>query len=172
MKIWNRILCCLALCCSVCGAASAGPVRYTFEVDPVTTGYPPFRFAFDWPDFISADTIVPAAAMDYCMAGVYCEEARFRVHSALPGYRHLMDLVFHYNPYASATFAYYFADGAFSSLGTFEAYGGNPGTLTVSAVPEPAAWLGWLAGLAVLAGAHRFSRRARGHRPEAPAIAP
>lgn len=46
---------------------------------------------------------------------------------------------------------YYFARPAFSTLGSHTSlYGFNPGTLTVSSVPEPASWLSLLAGLGLL----------------------
>jgi hypothetical protein len=58
---------------------------------------------------------------------------------------------------------YYFATPAFSTAGSHTSlYGFNPGTLTVSAVPEPASWLGMLAGLGLI-GTLTFRNR----KPEA-----
>jgi hypothetical protein len=163
MNICNRLLFCLALWCGACGAGHAETVRYGFNGavwDAAGgTGYLPFRFEFDWPGFISADTTVPAGAMRTCQVdGAFCDSARFFMDSKASGYspESLNAMLFgiYYPEGNSADSAYYFPLGTFGSFGTFAA-DGNPGTLTISAVPEPAAWLAWLAGLAVLALARR-----------------
>ncbi len=61
------------------------------------------------------------------------------------------------------SFPFYFADGAFSSLGTHQTASGNPGTLTVrqldSAVPEPTSWAMMLTGFGAAGVALRRRRR-------------
>ena len=161
MNIFSRLLFCLALWFGACGAGSAETVRYGFDGEAWDgsggTGYMPFQFEFDWPGFIAVDTSVPVSAMRHCHVegAAFCDGARFYMDSKAIGYTpdeslNVMLFGVYYADGTSGDSAYYFPLGTFSSLGTFTA-GANPGTLAISVVPEPEAWLGWLAGLAVLA---------------------
>lgn len=175
IKFCSRLVFCLALWggwCGAGGAAHAATMRYDFSGSfwdaGGGTGYLPLRFGFDWPGFIGIDTSVAPDAMLYChlggLAGASCDSARFVIDSKAAGYTpdSLNALLFsvRYADGASAESAYYFPLGTFGSTGTFAA-GGNPGALAIGAVPEPAAWLGWLTGLAVLGWARRQAGPAR-----------
>jgi len=55
---------------------------------------------------------------------------------------------------------YYFSAPAFSTPGSYNSlYGFNPGTLTVSAVPEPANWLSLITGMVLIGALTARSRK-------------
>ena len=140
----------------VVSSTCAATVIYDFGGTVNMTGNDQ-SFRYTAPSFISADTFVPASAMDSCDSGMItpCFGIQFFVAGPdAPG--NLPEMIFDMqNPDSSiGKIFYYFPAGSnFATYGTLDTHPlyGNNGNLTVSApVPEPVTGVTLLLGIAVL----------------------
>jgi hypothetical protein len=140
---------------AVC-AASRADVIYDFSGTDALFGFVQM-FRYTSPAFISADTFVPAAALDSCSTGqaLPCFGVNF-LPSGPDTPQHFPELTFQTkNPDNSVGTNFYFfpLGSSFAAYGTLTTFFGNSGTLTVS--PEPSSALGILLGILVLLFARR-----------------
>lgn len=120
-----------------------------------------FSFRFESADFIAGNTIVPAADLLSCTAssGWSCAQIEFDLTESST-----TELIRFLETQGSQTFvtSFYFAEGAFGSLGTYGDFFGRPATLTVTSggtsVPEPSALALFGIGLSGLFFARRGKR--------------
>ena len=153
----------------LCATAQAAAVIYDFSGTVNFIGAAEL-FRYTAPAFITADTFIPASALDLCSTGqmLPCFGVNF-LPSGPDTPQHYLELTFQIlNPDNSVgTIFYYFPLGS-----SFDAYGtltnvpslGNAGTLTVSAVPEPSTALTLSIGLLGVVAAFL---RSCGHRKAA-----
>ena len=149
----------------VLGASAQASVIYDFSGTLSSFGIAE-SFRYTAPDLITADTFVPASAFDRCSTGQTqtCLGANF-LGSGPDTAQRYPELTFQSrNPDNSVgTVFYYFPLGSsFATYGTLSTVLVNPGSLTVSAVPEPAT------ELTVLIGALILVLRVRNHRTRMP----
>ena len=142
---------------AVC-AASRADVIYDFSGTDAVFGFVQM-FRYTSPAFISADTFVPASALDSCSTGqgLPCFGVNF-LPSGPDTPQHYPELTFQIaNPNNTVgTDFYYFPLGtSFAAYGTLTTFFGNSGTLTVSPVPEPSYAFGIVLGILVLLFARR-----------------
>lgn len=162
-KMFRIIACAAALCASTSAMAA---VEYSFSGFFSNNNTPNEQdftggFSFIADNYLSTEADISPANMLDCHAGdKSCSNVHFfqDAHAAgltgnlgvqaigLADSDGMMDY-------------YYFSAPALSTPGTYNSlYGFNPGTLTVSAVPEPASWLSLAAGLGLI-GALSARRR-------------
>ena len=152
-------------------ALSGASVIYTFEAGPSPFDGLSGAFTYTTPDFITADRLVEPSGLDTCVvtfpSSDICLRQEFAVDTSTfttPNTGdHYDAIVFGNGPEVFLSLGwvnrtvYYFDNGAFGAVGTYDAVGIEPGRLTVSlsSVPLPASL--WLlgSGLIVLARAAR-----------------
>jgi len=110
-------------------------------------------FSFIAADYLGADTDIAPSAMLNCHAGdLLCSQVHFYQDAHAAGLTQNLGVqAIGLADAQGTTDYYYFSSASFATPGTHGSlYGFNPATLTVSAVPEPASYLGLLAGLAMI----------------------
>lgn len=122
-------------------------------------------FSFIADDYLVAETDISPSNMLNCHAGdKLCSMVHFfqDAHAAgLTGDLGVQAISLEDND--GFTGYYYFSAPAFSTPGSYNSlYGFNPAILTVSAVPEPASYLGMLAGLGLIGALTFRSRKSAG----------
>jgi len=141
----TRALLTLTLLCLPSGAST---IFYDFSGTSVVPSYT-LQFQYTSLGFITADTFIPASALDSCSAPpLPCYGVNF-LPSGPDTPQHYPELTFQLlNPDNSVgTFFFYLPPGSsFATVGTITSSIGISGTLVISDVPEPTS------GLLVLAG--------------------
>ena len=147
------------------GVAAEASVIYDFSGTVSFFGIAE-SFRYTAPNYITADTFVPASSFERCSTGQTqpCFGAMFFVLGP-DSVQHYPELTFQIRNADNSvgTVFYYFPVGnSFASNGTLSTILANPGTLTISAAPEPAT------GLILLVGAFIFVRWGRNNRTGMP----
>jgi hypothetical protein len=160
---WRRAIAVFFACAATAGPCAA--VTYTFSgffgetLPPGQTDYTA-TFTLEVADFITADVTFPASALISCSGPVTpCASATFVIDAFAAGF--YSDPGYEAIILASTggwSIYYYFAEPAFATPGSYTSLV-NPGTLLVTAVPEPSTVVLMLAGIPMLLGAGRLRRQ-------------